>query len=369
MPPPHAAEALYGTTYEVPGQWHADRIPDLTGKLAVVTGANSGIGRVTARELATAGATVVIAVRDADKGATAAAGIVAAVPGARLEVRRLDLADLASVHGFARRFAAEHDTLDLLIDNAGVMALPRRGTTADGFETQFGTNHLGHFALTGLLLPALLAAPQARVVTVTSTFHAFGRIDFDDLNSERRYRRYGAYAQSKLANLLFAAELDRRAGAAGTRLRSLAAHPGYSATNLQLSGQRSLTQVMMGGLNALFAVSPEAGALPTLCAATLPELPGDVLVGPRSLGGYRGTPGVATPHRRARDVETAARLWEVSTAATAVTYDFTGAGQRTDPRPDLGQRTDPQPDLGQRTERPQDTDRPKDTEHHDRQGS
>lgn len=337
MPPPHAAAPLYGTTYDIPGNWHADRIPDLTGRLAVVTGANSGIGRVTARELAGAGARVVLAVRDEAKGASTAADLVAENPRARLEVRQLDLADLAGVRRFAQRFAAEHDTLDLLIDNAGVMALPRRTTTADGFEGQLGTNHLGHFALTGLLLPALLAAPQARVVTVTSTFHAFGRIDFEDLHSERRYRRYGAYAQSKLANLLFAAELDRRARSAGARLHSLAAHPGYSATNLQLAGQGSPTRAVMSGLNALFAVSAEAGALPTLCAATLPGLPGDVLVGPRSLGGYRGTPAVSAPHRRAKDPRTAARLWEVSEAATGVTYDFSGAGQQPGGAPDTVQ--------------------------------
>jgi NAD(P)-dependent dehydrogenase (short-subunit alcohol dehydrogenase family) len=328
MPTTHAAAGLYSTTYDVPGNWRTDRIPDLTGTLAVVTGANSGIGRITARELAAAGATVLLAVRDTDRGAAAAAGIVAAVPGARLEVRRLDLADLGSVHRFAQQFAAEHDALDLLVDNAGVMAVPRRTTTADGFETQFGTNHLGHFALTGLLLPPLLAAPRPRVVTVTSTLHTLGRIDFDDLHGERRYRRYGAYAQSKLANLLFAAELDRRAKAAGTGLTSVAAHPGYSATNLQMAGQGAPTRIMMTGLNALVATSAEAGARSVLCAATLPGLPGGVLIGPRRLGGYRGTPGTGTPHRRARDPETAARLWAVSAAATGVTYDFTGDGRR-----------------------------------------
>ncbi|MFD8600036.1 oxidoreductase [Kitasatospora sp. NPDC059646] len=335
MPLPSPGAPLFGATHDIPRNWGVDRIPDLTGKLAVVTGANSGIGLVTARELARAGAEVVLAVRDTARGAAAAAEIGAAAPGARLRVRRLDLADLASVRAFADRFADEAGALDLLINNAGVMAPPRR-TTADGFELQLGTNHFGHFALTGLLLPALLAAPAARVVTVSSTFHAFGTIDFDDLHSERRYSRYGAYGRSKLANLLYTAELDRRAVAAGSRLRAYAAHPGYAATNLQLAGQGPLMRAVMGVSNALFATAALPGALPTLCAATLPGLPGGVLVGPRSLGGYRGTPGVAVPHRRARDGATAARLWEVTAEAVKVDHDFTAG------RPAAGSTTDEQ---------------------------
>jgi NAD(P)-dependent dehydrogenase (short-subunit alcohol dehydrogenase family) len=328
MPPTSTVETLFSTTYSLPRGWTVDRMPGLAGTLAVVTGANSGIGLVTARELARAGATVVLAVRDPARGSQAAASIGDAVPGARLVVSRLDLADLGSVRDFARRFTAEHEALDLLVNNAGIMAVPRRLTTADGFELQLGVNHMGHFALTGLLLPALLAAPRPRVVTVSSTLHAHGRIDFDDLNSERRYGRYAAYGRSKLANLLFTGELHRRAVAAGSALRAVAAHPGYAATNLQLSGQKPLTRALMSGSNALFAASPRAGALPTLCAATWPDLPGGVFVGPRSLGGYRGSPGVTAPHRRAQDVETAARLWEVSAEATEVAYDDFGTDQR-----------------------------------------
>jgi NAD(P)-dependent dehydrogenase (short-subunit alcohol dehydrogenase family) len=207
------------------------------------------------------------------------------------------------------------------------MAPPRR-TTADGFESQLGTNHFGHFALTGLLLPALATAPSARVVTLSSTLHSMGKIDFEDLNSARKYSRYAAYGRSKLANLLFTAELERRAVAAGVRVRAYAAHPGYSSTNLQLVGQKGVTRATMAVSNALFATTPLAGASPTLCAATLPGLPGGVFVGPRSMGGYRGTPGVAKPHKRAQDPAVAARLWEASESATDVHYDFAAAGQR-----------------------------------------
>jgi NAD(P)-dependent dehydrogenase (short-subunit alcohol dehydrogenase family) len=242
-------------------------------------------------------------------------------------VRRLDLADLGSVRAFATRFTAEHDTLDLLINNAGIMATARR-TTADGFESHLGTNHFGHFALTGLLLPALDAARAARVVTVSSTLHAYGTIDFEDLNSERSYKPFGAYARSKLANLLFTAELDRRAVAAGAGFRAYAAHPGYSSTNLQLADQKGLKRATMAMSNALFATSPLAGATPILCAATLPGLTGGVFVGPRSMGGYRGTPGAAKPHKRAQDGEAAGRLWDVSELATDVRYDFSAIGQR-----------------------------------------
>src|SRR5205823_8094665 len=215
-------------------EWAAEQIPDQGGRVAVVTGANSGLGRIVARELARAGARVTLACRDASKGERAAAEIGSAVADARLEVAKLDLASLESVRNFAQRFGAAHDRLDLLVNNAGVMAAPYR-RTADGFELQLGTNHLGHFALTGELLAMLRDQPGARVVTVSSNAHKAGRIDFDDLQGERRYRRWRAYSQSKLANLLFMFELDRRAKAAGLELVSVAAHPGYAATNLQLS--------------------------------------------------------------------------------------------------------------------------------------
>ena len=317
----------FSTTFDIPRKWNVTQIPSQAGKLAVITGANGGLGLVTARELAKAGADVVLAVRDTERGVAAAAEIASAAPQATVEVRQLDLADLGSVRTFASQFLLEHDSLDLLINNAGIMATPRR-TTADGFESQLGVNHFGHFALTGLLLPALVNAPAARVVTVSSTLHSMGKIAFDDLNSERKYKPYGAYGQSKLANLLFTAELDRRATEAGTRVHAYAAHPGYSSTNLQLSGQKGIMRATMAASNTLFATSPLIGATPTLCAATLPGLPGGVFVGPRSMGGYRGTPAVAKPHKRAQDAAVAARLWDASVTATDVHYDFAASGQR-----------------------------------------
>ena len=305
----------------IPSKWGFGDIPDQTGRLALVTGANSGLGLVVATELARAGSRVVLACRDTAKGEAAAGAIRAQVPGAGLEVRRLDLADLGSVREFATEFATAHDRLDTLVNNAGIMAVPR-GTTAEGFELQFGVNHLGHFALTGLLVPVLHAAPDPRVVTVTSTFHAFGRLNFDSLRGEGRYSRNGAYSQSKLANLLFAFELHRRAVASGSPLRSVAAHPGYAATNLQTNGYGPVMRAVMASSNLLFATSARTGARPLLCAATLPGLPGGSFVGPRSLGGYRGSPGNARASKRAQDPELAARLWEVSEEATGVRFAF-----------------------------------------------
>jgi NAD(P)-dependent dehydrogenase (short-subunit alcohol dehydrogenase family) len=249
--------------------WSAKDIPDQRGRVAVVTGANSGIGYVTARELARGGARVVLACRSEARGTRAVERITTEAPGAQTELGRLDLADLRSVREFADRFPYER--LDLLVGNAGVMALPY-GTTADGFVTQFGVNHLGHFALTGLLLPRLLATPGARVVTVSSPMHAMATIDLADLNGRRRYRRWTAYARSKTANLLFTHELARRLAAHGSDVVAAAAHPGYAATNLQFAGPRMagrrVTERIMGIGNRLFAQSAEAGALPTLFAAT-----------------------------------------------------------------------------------------------------
>ncbi len=300
-------------------------IPDQTGRVAIVTGANSGLGLVTARELARAGAEVVIACRNADKGTDAAAQIGAAVPGATLEVRQLDLAELASVRAFAARAASERAQIDLLVNNAGVMAPPRRATK-DGFESQLATNHLGHFALTGLLLDALLAAPQARVVTVSSLAHRMGRIDFDDLQGERSYNNWRAYGQSKLANLMFCFELQRRASAAGTELRSVAAHPGYAATNLQFAGpsvwyERAALKVanMTVGQNAAM------GALPSLYAATVPDLPGGSFAGPGGLREMRGYPRIVTAASKAYDEGAWRRLWGASEELTGVHFDFSGA--------------------------------------------
>jgi NAD(P)-dependent dehydrogenase (short-subunit alcohol dehydrogenase family) len=302
--------------------WTAADIPDQTGRTVVITGANSGIGWVAARELARAGADLVLAVRDTDKGEAAMTRIRDVAPQAELEVRPLDLADLVSVRAFANDWQGP---LDLLINNAGVMATPQR-TTQDGFELQFGTNHLGHFALTGLLLEALLAAEDPRVVTLSSGAHRMGRMRWDDLQSERGYQRWRAYGQSKLANLLFAQELGRRANAHGVALRSVAAHPGYASTNLQVAGPRmegSAARERLGRLgNALFAQSADAGALPTLFAATAPGLPSGSYVGPGGPGEMRGHPTIVGMSRAARDEGDAARLWAVSEELTSVSYPW-----------------------------------------------
>jgi NAD(P)-dependent dehydrogenase (short-subunit alcohol dehydrogenase family) len=304
--------------------WTADDIPDLTGRDAVVTGANSGLGLQIALELARNGAQVVLAVRDTDKGEEAAKRIRDSAPGAIVEVCGLDLADLASVRGFAERLQKQRDGLDLLVNNAGVMALPRR-TTKDGFEMQLGTNHLGHFALTGLLLPALVARPQARVVTMSSGAHQMGRIRFDNLQGERRYQRWLAYGQSKLANLLFAFELARRAALADVELVSAAAHPGYAATNLQFAGARmdgsGLKEQLAKLGNRLFAQSDAQGALPALYAATMPDVSGGEYFGPDGRGGARGYPTRAQTTKAARDPDLARRLWEVSEELTGVSYN------------------------------------------------
>jgi NAD(P)-dependent dehydrogenase (short-subunit alcohol dehydrogenase family) len=294
--------------------WTAADIPDLAGRRAVVTGANSGLGFQIARELAHHGAQVTLAVRDTGRGEEAAQQI------GDVEVARLDLADLSSVRSFADGYSG---ALDLLVNNAGVMALPRR-LTKDGFEMQLGTNHLGHFALTGLLLPKLLEAPGARVVTMSSGAHAIGRINFDNLQGERRYQRWLAYGQSKLANLLFAFELARRAALADLDLTSVAAHPGYAATNLQTQGARmenSRAKAVMAELgNKLFAQSDAQGALPALYAATMPDVSGGEYFGPDGRSGMRGHPTRAHTTKAARDPELAARLWTVSQELTGVVY-------------------------------------------------
>jgi NAD(P)-dependent dehydrogenase (short-subunit alcohol dehydrogenase family) len=282
-------------------------LPDLTGRTAIVTGANSGIGRAAARALAGVGAHVVLAVRDTAKGAA----VAAAMPG-ETEVRRLDLADLTSIREFASGWAAD---VSLLINNAGVM-VPPLSRTADGFELQFGTNHLGHFALTNLLLPDI----TGRVVTVSSTGHRMGTIDFDDLNWERRrYNAWRAYGQSKLANLLFTAELQRRLEAAGSPVLATAAHPGYAATNLQFrSGRRSLDIVSSIG-NRLFAQDEDGGALPTLYAATA-DIPGNSFAGPGGFMEQRGAPKLVGRRHTAQDADVARRLWDVSEELTGVRF-------------------------------------------------
>jgi NAD(P)-dependent dehydrogenase (short-subunit alcohol dehydrogenase family) len=292
-------------------------LPDQRGRTAVITGANSGIGLEAARELARAGAHVVMACRDTTKGDAAADAIRKELPSAELEVAALDLASLDSVRAFAGRYP--HERLDLLINNAGVMAPPYT-KTIDGFELQFATNHLGHFALTGLLLDKLLATPHARVVTVSSTAHKMGRIDFEDLQSERSYRRWGAYGQSKLANLLFCFELDRRLEATDADLLSVAAHPGYSATNLQFAATPSrIERLASVVLNRVYAQSAERGAAPTLYAATA-DIPGGSFVGPDGFQEMRGEPRIVKSTRAARDPETALRLWALSEQLTGVRF-------------------------------------------------
>ena len=305
-------------------KWTAADLPDQSGRIAVVTGANSGLGFFTTRELARGGARVVAGARDVARGEEAAARIRESRPEAQIEVERLDLADLGSIRAFAERFADRHDGLDLLVNNAGVMALPRR-LTADGFEIHIGTNHLGHFALTALLLQRLLARPDPRVVTVSSEAHRVGRINFDDLHGERRYSRWLAYGQSKLANLLFAYELQRRAAAAGVPLKSVAAHPGYAATNLQSGASRAgggLVTAIEGRFmalgNRLLAQTDEMGALPILYAATVPDLPGGSYVGPDGLFEQRGYPKLVDSSRSSKDSSIAHRLWEVSEELTGV---------------------------------------------------
>ncbi|GAA4293200.1 oxidoreductase [Streptomyces venetus] len=303
----------------MPG-WTTQDIPDQSGRVAVVTGANSGLGFVTARELARKGARVVLACRSEARGNAAVDRLRAELPRARVELGRLDLGDLASVRDFAAGFPYER--LDVLVDNAGVMALPY-GRTADGFETQFGTNHLGHFALTGLLLPALLAAPGARVVAVSSPAHALANIDIEDLNGERRYRRWIAYARSKTANLLFVHELARRAAAHGSDLVAAAAHPGYAATNLQTAGPRAegrrAAERFMSIGNRIFAQSAEAGAVPVLYAATEPGVRPDSFTGP-SFAMWRGAPAPSWRAPWTLSDTAGERLWAASEELTGVTY-------------------------------------------------
>lgn len=300
--------------------WGSADIPRLSGRTFVVTGANSGIGYHAALELARRGGQVVLACRNVERGEAAVRRIRQEAPDARTEVMPLDLADLASVRAFADALAERHKSLACLINNAGVMAVPR-AETVDGFELQFGVNHLGHFALTGRLMPLLLRAQDARVVTVTSLVYRSGRIRMSDLQWAQRYARWAAYAQSKLANLLFALELDRRLRAGGHAVRSIACHPGYAATNLQHVAPRQTGRAFEGAImrigNGLFAQSAAGGALPTLMAATAPQVQGGQVLGPRVAGLY-GAPRPEPVRGRARDPELAARLWEVSQELTGV---------------------------------------------------
>ncbi|MFG2222129.1 oxidoreductase [Streptomyces sp. NPDC048644] len=305
-------------------RWTTRQIPDQTGRCAVVTGANSGIGYVTARELARSGARVLLACRNEARGSAALDRLRTEVPTAEAEFRPLDLADLSSVRAFVTGLDTfDRSRLDLLVNNAGVMALPYR-TTADGFEMQLGTNHLGHFALTGLLLPRLLATPGARIVTVSSFLHVLASVDPDALNSSRTYHRWAAYGRSKSANLLFVHELANRLAAAGSQVVAAAAHPGYASTNLQttgarMAGRRSVERLMELG-NRIVGQRPEGGALPTLCAATAPHVKPDAFIGPR--GGLRGAPAPSPRAPWTTNDALSARLWTASERLTGVRYDF-----------------------------------------------
>lgn len=304
--------------------WTAADMPDQHGRIALVTGANSGIGFHQALELARKGAHVLLACRGADRGQRARGAIAGEVAAARVEVVRLDLADLDSVTRLADQILGRAGGLDLLVNNAGVMAVPHRQSTAQGFELQFGTNHLGHFALTMRLLPAMLHRHGSRVVTVSSINHRMGSIHLDDLQSEHGYGPWRAYNQSKLANALFTLELDRRLRAAGATTISVGAHPGFSRTDLQYSGPRlggGGISAQALGLITRFAAQPAArGALPVLRAATDPETCGGDYYGPDGLGEGRGSPRKVQYAKTAHDEHLARRLWQTSETLTGATF-------------------------------------------------
>jgi NAD(P)-dependent dehydrogenase (short-subunit alcohol dehydrogenase family) len=304
-------------------KWTAADIPDQTGRTAVVTGANTGLGYETAAALAGRGARVVLAVRNLEKGKQAVARITAATPGAEVELQELDLTSLESVRAAAARLRSGHDRIDLLINNAGVMYTPR-STTKDGFELQFGTNHLGHFAFTGLLLDRLVPV-ASRVVTVSSIGHRIrAAIHFDDLQWERRYSRVGAYGQSKLANLLFTYELQRRLAPHGTTI-AVAAHPGGSNTELMRNLPRPIAAASSLLVEPLMQ-GADLGALPTLRAATDPGVLGGQYFGPDGFQEIRGYPKVVASSGQSHDVELQRRLWAVSEELTGVVYPVSSLG-------------------------------------------
>ncbi|NLV08675.1 SDR family NAD(P)-dependent oxidoreductase [Halomicrobium mukohataei] len=305
--------------------WTARDMPSLDDRTVVVTGANSGIGYEATKAFARRGATVVMACRSTERGERAAREIDRSVANADLDVMACDLADLDAVADFAEAFTSAYDELHVLCNNAGVMALPR-GETADGFERQLGINHLGHFALTGHLLDTLAATDGARVVTQSSGAHQNGEIDFEDLQGERSYGRWSAYSQSKLANVLFGYELDRRADEAGIDVTSVVCHPGYADSDLQRrageAGAGAIGAAISQAANALVAQSAAQGALPMLYAATHDEISGGEYVGPGGLLHMRGAPAVQDSSARSYNTATASKLWHVSEDLTGVEYDF-----------------------------------------------
>lgn len=306
--------------------WTAMDMSEMHDQTVVVTGANSGLGYEATKAFARKGARVILACRSVDRGKDAVRSIREGIPNASLAVGKLDLASLESIRRFAEKLLEEDTPIDILCNNAGVMAIPRT-ETEDGFETQFGVNHLGHFALTGLLLDRIRDTDgESRIVTHSSGVHERGAIDFDDLHSEQSYDKWDAYAQSKLANLLFAYELDRRLTQTDADTISIACHPGYAATNLQRRGPEmegsQLKTALMGVANALFGQPAEQGAWPLLYAATHPELSGGEYVGPGGLLNMRGAPTMQESSDRSYDEADADRLWDVSTELTGVSYDF-----------------------------------------------
>ena len=307
--------------------WTAANMPDLTGRSAIVTGSNSGLGFETAQQLARHGASVTLAVRDTTKGDQAATTMLESTAGIDVNVGQLDVSDLDSVRAFAQRWSSDHPQgLDLLINNAGIMATPQR-KSAQGFEMQLATNHLGHFALTGLLFPALVAVPNSRVVTVSSLAHRMTKgFNFDDPMGSKKYRAWGAYGQSKLANLLFTTEFSRRLELGDYSVGAAVAHPGFSSTNLQGTASKMrgnslefrVTQLM----NSVIAQGADMGALPILFAATAPGLPNDSFVGPADKWQTRGYPTLVDRTDSAKDSLSARRLWDWSEEITGVSYPF-----------------------------------------------
>jgi len=295
--------------------WNAKLLGDQTGRVAIVTGSNSGIGFETARVLAEKGATVVMACRNLEKAGPKADEIRSAHPGANVEVMELDLSDLDSVRRFAEAFRARHSRLDLLINNAGIM-VPPYGQTEQGFETQFGVNHLGHFALTGSLLDLITSTRGSRIVTVSSVAHYLGKIQFSDLNWEKGYKAQPAYGQSKLANLLFTYELQRRLAAAGKDTLAVAAHPGWTETNLQAHAKG------VKFMNRFLAQKPLMGALPTLYAATEPSVNGAEYYGPSGFMEMNGPPKRVKSNKRSYDQNVAKQLWDVSEELTGVHFQI-----------------------------------------------
>ncbi|MCQ4088641.1 oxidoreductase [Saccharibacillus sp. JS10] len=303
------------------GEWNIEDMPNMYGKTVIITGGSGGLGLETAYGFAEKGAQVILAVRNLEKGHQAASGLLKKFPQASVEVMRLDLADLSSIQNFAAQFTAKYDSLHVLVNNAGVM-IPPYGKTKDGFELQFGSNHLGHFALTGRLLPLLMSTPHSRIVTLSSIAAKSGYLYFNNLDGRLGYSAMKFYGQSKLANLLFARELQKRLSAVGASTISVACHPGVSNTNLISRGSGKQAGRAVSFLWGLMSQPASMGALPTLYAATHPGLYGGEYIGPTGKGGRKGYPGFDLSVDHKMNEETMAKLWRVSEELTGVKYPF-----------------------------------------------